>query len=213
MLTRALSVALALGGILLASPAWASPMIDGNVGTGEYQTVLNDVANENTHEFYNSGLDIEALHFAEDSGSYWMGLTTVASPIDTDGDPTSELGDTGFWAIFYDGQGGPRLYKVIVGMSGAAPDVALYEWNGVTSHWDTVALTGADYDIDVYNDLEVRIATAKMPNLVDSPYVFGQLDGTGEWNDDQIRGTVPEPATLGLMGLGLVVSLVLRRQK
>ena len=214
MLNRILFAAAVLGVVALASPAWGSLMIDGNVASGEYQTVLNDAAPEDTREFYDTGLDIDAFHFdAAAAGADWygMGLTVVKEPIDTNGDPSSRLFKSIFWAIFYDNTGVMPDYMVVVDMAGGTPDVTLTEWDG--GGWDVVALTSSDYDAAIGNALELRIDRDKMPNLDDQPYVYMQLDGTGGWDDDQLEGVVPEPATIGLMGLGLLAVLVKRRRK
>jgi len=215
MLNRVVVTAAVLGVVALASPAWAAPIINGTVGATEYQTVLNDAAPENTREFYDSGLDIGALHYdtATDGGTdwYWLGLTVVDEPIDTNGDPSSGLFKSIFWAIFYDNAGVVPDYLVVVDMAGGTPDVTLTEWNG--GGWDVVALTGTDYDATIGNALELRIDQDKMPNLDSQPYVRIQLDGTGEWDDDQLGGVVPEPATIGLIGMGLVTALVARRRR
>lgn len=215
MLNRIVVTAAVLGLVALASPVRGSPTINGTVGATEYQTVLNDAAPENTREFYDSGLDIDALHYdtAIDGGTdwYWMGLTVVDEPIDTDGDPSSRLFKSIFWAIFYDNAGVVPDYMVVVDMAGGTPDVTLTEWNGVG--WDVVALAGTEYDATIGNALELRIDQLKMPNLDSQPYVYMQLDGTGEWDDDQLEGAVPEPATIGLIGIGLVTALVARRRR
>jgi len=211
MLNRILLTAVALGVVGVASPAWAAPMIDGSVGTGEYATVLNDAAPESGEDYYNSGLDIKSLHFDNASGWYWTGLTVVNAPIDTDGDPTSFVSQSWFGSVFYDATHTTPYYRVMILMGGVAPIVALEEWNG--SAWDTVLLGGSDYDVSVGTALEVRISQSKMPSMPATPYVSTQLDGTGSWGDDQLAGVVPEPATIGLMGLGLVATLVKRRRK
>ena len=69
------------------------------------------------------------------------------------------------------------------------------------------------YGTTIGNALELRIDQLKMPNLDSQPYVRIQLDGTGEWDDDQLEGVVPEPATVGLIGMGLVTALVARRRR
>ena len=88
LLNRILLTVVACGVAGFASSVWAAPIVDGNVGGGEYSVVLNDTAPEITADFYDSGLDIKALHLDDSSGSYWMGLEVVKAPIDTNGDPT-----------------------------------------------------------------------------------------------------------------------------
>jgi len=213
MLNRILFSAALVGVMSLASPVWAAPMIDGNVGGAEYVTVLNDVA-ENTKDFFNTGLDIDTLHFdaSADAGTnwYWLAMTAVNPPVDSNGDPTSLLFKSIFWTIFYDNAGTTPDYMVVVDMAGGTPDLTLAEWNG--GGWTTVALAAADYDISLVNALELRIDQVKMPNLDAAPYVRSQLDGTGQWDDDQLGGVVPEPATIALMGLGLAAALIKRRK-
>ena len=135
----------------------------------------------------------------------------VDEPIDPNGDPSSGLFKSIFWAIFYDNAGVVPEYLVVVDMAGGTPDLTLTEWNG--GGWDVVALTGSEYDATIGNALELRIDQLKMPNLDSQPYVRIQLDGTGEWDDDQLEGVVPEPATVGLIGMGLVTALVARRRR
>lgn len=114
-----LFIVVACGVAGFASSVWAAPIVDGTVGGGEYSVVLNDTAPETTADFFNSGLDIQALHFDDSSGSYWMGLPVVNAPIDTNGDPTSFLFETIFDLIFFDNSGTTPSYLVTVEMAGS----------------------------------------------------------------------------------------------
>jgi hypothetical protein len=189
--------------------ALAAPIVDGSVTGGDgYQFSLVDVA-EPVADFFNTGLDIDTINFASDATYGYMGLTTVASPIDTDGDPTSLFGQTGFWAIFYtDATMTTPLYRLVVALGGA-PMVNLAQWTGV---WTPVALAPADYAVSAATDLELGISLTKM-TLPPTFYFVSQLDGNGQWQDDQLAGTVPEPATLGLMAIGGVALAASRKRR
>ena len=210
LLNRILLTVVACGVAGFASSVWAVPIVDGNVGGGEYSVVLNDTAPETTDDFFNSGLDIQALHFDNSSGSYWMGLPVVNPPIDTNGDPTSFLFMTIFDLIFFDNSGTTPSYLVAVDMSGATVSVALAAWG---PGWTPVPLLASDFNVSVANGLELRINQSKMGSLAANPYVRAQLDGVGSWDDDQLVGVVPEPATLSLLALGGLAMLARRRTR
>ena len=200
MLNRILLTVVACGVAGFASSVWASPIVNGNVGGGEYPVVLSDTTLENTEQFFNSGLDIKALHFDNSGSSYWMGLEVVIAPIDTNGDPTSFMFRTIFDLIFFDNSGTTPSYLVAVDMGGVTPTVGLAVWSGFG--WTPVVLASGDFDVSVANGLELRIAQSKMGGLAANPYVRSQLDGTGSWDDDQLVGVIPEPATMAMLVLG-----------
>lgn len=75
-----------------------------------------------------------------------------------------------------------------------------------------MALAGSDFDVSVASGLELRINQSKMGSLAADPYVRSQLDGVGSWDDDQLAGVVPEPATMAMLAIG-GLALVLRRRR
>lgn len=215
MLWKRTLVGIVLAGMLaVATPAWASPMIDGDIGVGEYTLILDDPNGENVDPpdgYNNTGLDIDALHWDATGSWYSLAVQTV-DDIDTDGDGTNFFfPQTNSRTVFSD-QGGNLLYRMEAEMTSGTASLAFYEWNG--AQWVEQALTqGTDYDIAVNTALEIRVAQTVMNNLPADPKVFNLLDGNGNWSDDQFAGTVPEPATLGLMGLGLAGAAVFRRRR
>lgn len=205
--------------LVLASSASASLIVDGTVNAGEYQTILTD-GNEPTKNFYQTGFDMDTFQFAKasDAGTeyYWMAVTVVGplgSPaIDQDGSDSSFDGQTKWQALFRDNSDTVNQYFVQVVMDGVGtPTVSLRKWQA--GAWQAVALGAGDYSVAAGDALELRIATSKMPSLDAQPYAKTRLDDTGDLSDDALEGVVPEPATLGLMGLGVVAILAARRRR
>lgn len=215
MLKRVLvvGVVLVLGGF--SSDAWASLIVDGSVNTGEYGYVLADFEAPG-QPYQGTGLDIDSLYYdrANIGGvDYVQFGLTVAAPAsyDVDGDPSSALGESQFWAVLYDSTHTTRQYRVEISTDASGvTSFGLAQWG---AGWTTVALGVGDYDVSVGTGLEFRIRADKLVGLDMTPYVFGQLDGRGNWPDDQITGVIPEPATLSLMAGGLVASLICRRRR
>ncbi|MBE3123909.1 MAG: PEP-CTERM sorting domain-containing protein [Planctomycetes bacterium] len=212
MHNRILAVLAALAVVALSSPAWASLMVDGTVGAGEYATVLNDVSPENTQDFYNTGLDIASFRLGSDATYDYFAMTVFGPPFDVNGGPTSIDNQTELRAFFYDQTGATKAYRVqIITSDDGIEAFNLKSWNGTA--WVNVTLGAGDYSVATGNALEFRIAQSKMPSLATNPYVSAQLFDTGDWQDDRIDGVVPEPATLGLMALGLGAMIFGRKNR
>jgi len=202
------------GMLVVAWPASASLMIDGDIGVGEYTIILSDAVNEHP-DYGNTGLDIDTLNWddASDGGTdwYWMGLAVATGTLDPDGDDTSILDETWFGIKWLDAPGGNELHNMVTRVRDVSgtPTVTQVILDG------TILTAGTDYDAAVGNALEVRVKQSLMPNLgtVVNPYFESQLDGTGMDRDDQFAGQIPEPATLGLLGVGLAVGVLLRRRR
>ncbi len=204
---------LIIGGVVVvfcASFVQASPIIDGDVGSGEYTNVIDDTGDESLKDFFSTGLDMATMQFDDDSGWLYLAMTVVGEPVDRNGDPTSFDEETNFKVKFYDTAGTTPCYLLDIVITGTDVEVELEYYNG--SSWSDVTLNPGDYEIAVGDALEFKIDESKMSNLPDSFSFRSRLDGTGEWDDDQMSGHIPEPATLILLGLGAVGSLLRRRR-
>jgi len=199
----------------VAQSALATPVIDGVVNVGEYDFFVQDTPNEVAMDYFNTGLDIDTVYFDEDANWYSLAVTVVAPPLDTDGEPTSFLGETIFIAMLVDdgssGNDPHPAYLLGVDMSGTSVEVELEQFVGGT--WQDVPLNDPDYDVAVGDALELRISADLLANLPEDALCQAQLDGTGMGQDDQVQGIiVPEPGALALLGLG-TIGLLLRRRR
>ncbi len=212
MLWKRTLVGIVLAGMLaVAAPAWAAPTIDGSIGGGEFSIVFND-APEPTEDYFNTGLDIDTVNVDDDATTwYYLGVGVVAPPFDPDGDDTSILNETWFGITFFDAPAGNELHSLLARVRDVSGTATVTEvlLDG------TVLTAGTDYDAAVDDALEVRVDRTLLSGLgtVANPYFDSQLDGTGNDRDDQLAGTIPEPATLGLMGLGLAGVALFRRRR
>jgi hypothetical protein len=199
--------ALAVG--LAAATSSAAPIIDGMIGAGEYAFSLADAVGEPGLD--NPGLDIKKIYFDKSAGWYSTGLDVVTPPLDKDGGATSRLYATEYYMVFYDTSGTTGKYVLDVMMNAAGVQAVTLVDSATSLLVPLVA--GADYTTGLGNSFEIGILASKMPNMPVNPYVFAQLDDTGAAADDQVQGALPEPATLGLLGLGAAAVVAMRRRK
>ena len=217
----------AVAAALAAGPALASPTVNGTVGGGEYaHTPLTDVA-EPAADFYDTGLDIHQVHVEEDAvgGSRYLGLTTVGTPFDINGSPASFAQMTGVALYFYLTDSAPApsvIMNLAFNALGFIDDLSFYrEWNGAgwteTDFDEITAGAGNDYEIATGDAMELRLSKSALKVFSGDgasfpSYLRLQLDDTGGWQDDQIQGQIPEPATVCLLALGGLAALRRRRR-
>ena len=210
---------------ICACPVLATPIVNGTVGAGEYATTLTDPA-EPGAVFFNSGLDIDKVHFDADAtgGSRYMGLTVTVPPFDTNGSNVSFIQSTGVVMYFYANDTTP-LPSIIMNLAfnalGFIDDLSFYrEYTTPLAYTETDfddIVAGVDYDIAAGAAMEFRISKSAFkvfsgddPNF--PSYVRMQLDDTGFNQDDQIAGDIPEPASLAILAIGGLAMLKRRRK-
>lgn len=189
----------------LAAPASAY-LIDGSVDLGEYAVVLNDTPGEVVTDWFNSGLDIDAMAFGSDANWYYAGLTVASGSLTLDGGPLSSAHRTEYSMLFFtDVTMGTLAHEIKV----VTKATGLYR---VYLDGDSL-VAGTDYFASLAGgDLEVQIMKSLLTSMPTTPYVAVLLDNQGIQGDDTSGGLVPEPATLALMGLG-ALGLFLRRRR
>ena len=194
--------------------------VDGTVTPADYDEHFIDV-DIGGEDFAGTGCDIEAVHWglAGDVTGIWytLGMSVIAPPINTTGDGTSSFtrSTTVYLSLI---QGGVEQYSFEVRMrAGAVTGVNM---------WDVPAGTEVPLNADPLNPptdlkyavadgLEIAVKNTKFTNLSpSSPFSFDLLfEGGGRNEDDEIRGTVPEPATMSMLVIGGLFMLVRRRRK
>ena len=200
---RSKTVLLALGMIAFcAGTVLAAPInLDGIVVPGEYVSKMDDTAGEDG--VYLEGWNIKALHADMEGDWLYLGLD-VDGTFDFDG--TGHDQETKF-------RGFVTLSTVLeYGFTfiSTSATAATFSIDGTT------LTQGADFDFEIDDDLELMFKKSFMSQVVDSFAFYGRLDNNAGPLDDEIQDTivgVPEPASMGLLALGAMVSLARRRRR
>jgi len=230
--------------VLSAALASAAPILDGVIGTGEYTVSVQDtyvstdpaVLDETGMEYFNTGLDIDYVHFDANTAKLYLGISTKdtfsrngAPP------PAASIGKTGLSMQFYTTMpdltaSSPTepLWSATMTLNATEveqarlvqnlpsdPNVAIDLLSGLIKDGSGYSLdTGIPdkFDYSVGESLEITLDMSLM--VVDpstAPFLVMQLDDVGDWRDDQLIDVIPEPATMGLLAIGAV--LLLRRRR
>lgn len=188
--------------VIIASPAFAFPNVDGVVNPAEYDVAITDDAGET---LYQGDLDIDHVYFFADNVAYHLGLDVIDAPVSQSGSASSVMGQTILFSLFFADEAMTQpLYRIITSIQAGYAALLLQAHNGVS--WQQVAL-GGQYLLEVADGIEMALPAWSMPALANGFYYRGQLDDSGSDADDNITGFVPEPATLSLLALGGAVLL------
>lgn len=225
--------------VISAALATASPILDGDVNPGEYGVAVPDTyvfgaPDETGMDYFNSGLDIDSAHFDSDASKLYFGVSTKDTFM-PDGSPASYTGQTAVNMAFYETMpdltaspaASPLWYANLVLSATGVEQAVLVQYPAGEPKVTIDLLSGlkkvgAVYSFDTsipskfvskFNQgLEISLDMSLL--VVDpttAPYFSMQLDDLGGWEDDQMIGQIPEPATLGLLAVGAV--LILRRRR
>ncbi len=193
--------------VLVTSMASALPIVfDGYItdaaGLNQdfYIAQLDDVNEAGVPD----NLDLKSVRFDIDDTWFYMGLELWEGPLSLVGDPTSFRNMTLAFSEFTPG----GTLDLVVNSGG----LAKVELGGV------LLVENVDYEYLLGNagataGLELRIKKTTFGPL--NFDFFAQLDGNGEYQDDQISGTVyvPEPLTMAFVAMGVPLLLARRLRK
>jgi hypothetical protein len=172
-------------------------------------------------DYYNSGSDINKMYWGWAPGAnysssnltdewYTFKMTTV-QPINT----TGEIPIPGFnvetTVSLHLSQGNP-LYSLEASMrDGAVTGVNMWD---IPEAKPVPLNAPTDLRYKVDTGLEISIHGTRFSHLSKAPFDYYLLfEGGGRHQDDEIQGTVPEPATMSMLMIGGLVTLARRRKR
>jgi len=222
--------------MLSAALAPAAPIPDGVIGAGEYLVSVQDtyvstdpnVLDETGMDYYDSGLDIDSAHVDADASKLYLGVETKETFMPS-GSPESYTGQTALNVAFYSTTPDQPLWyanlilsspteveqAILVQYPSGAPKVTIDLLSGlkkVGTVYSFDTSIPAMFQYSVGESLEISLDMNLMAvDPTAAPYFVMQLDDLGGWDDDQMFGQIPEPATVGLLAIGAVFLLRRRR--
>jgi len=195
-------------------------MLSGSVGFGATVTVDGDVEAADNYElsftdnvdigepFLGTDLDIDTVHWGVTGDWYNIGMTVKAPPISTSdgGIPTA--------VSLILSQGGVEKHLLYATMyyGGFLGQPIMTDLTTPTP--TPIALDASTLKYAVKTGLEIAIKANKFNLDPASPFDFTlNFGAVGTDRDDDMQGRIPEPATMSMILVGGVFTLVRRRRR